>query len=170
MHRYLVLPLLILLQACSPTLNWREVQPRGSELKVLLPCKPDQGSRRQRLGDQEVDIRMLGCEAGGAMFTVSVIELAPGQTAAQLQQLWQAQLLAAMQAHTASAVAWTRPGAAGTLAPLRLQAQGVHPDGRPVRAQLGWLGDGTRLVHLAIYAERIDDSMSETFFTGLARP
>lgn len=161
---------LLLLSACNPALNWREVQPAGSELKAMLPCKPDQGSRRQRLGAQEIELRMLGCEAGGAMFTVTVAELGPGQAAAELQQQWQAQSLAAMQARAATSVTWARSDASSALAPVRLQAQGLRPDGRPVVAQLGWLSDGSRLIHLAIYADRIHDDMSATFFSGLARP
>ena len=46
--------------ACSPTFNWREVRAEPASLKVLLPCKPDKGSRRGPLGGRDVDLAVLG--------------------------------------------------------------------------------------------------------------
>lgn len=169
MYRVLlfVLSSSILLAGCSPSLNWREVRVGNGELKTLLPCKPDQGSRRQDLAGLELEVRMAGCEAGGALFAVSSAELGDPGRALAVQVQWQASLLGNMQAGTASTTAFAIKGATAPLEPVQLTAQGVDPGGRKVMAQGVWFARGTRLYHAVIYAERISTEMSEPFFTGL---
>lgn len=163
----LILSLSLLLAACSPTLNWREVPLAGGELKALLPCKPDKASRKQSLAAQEIDIGMLGCEAGGALYAVSVAELGAPDQALAVQVQWQANVLGNMQATSSASSRFVVKGATLQLDPLRLAAVGVRPDGRPVQAQAVWFARGPHLYHAAIYAERISPEMSEPFFAGL---
>jgi hypothetical protein len=67
--------------ACTPALNWREVRFDNSPLVALLPCKPDRAVRQVPLGGVVRDVEMMGCEAGGAMFTVAFVDV---QDAAQV--------------------------------------------------------------------------------------
>ena len=67
-----------LLAACTPTMNWREVRFDNSPVAALLPCKPDRATRSIALGGLARDMVMAGCEAGGAMFTVSYIDVGAG--------------------------------------------------------------------------------------------
>lgn len=170
MFRRILLLGLSLVAACSPSLNWREVRPAGGELKAMLPCKPDQGSRRQSLGGRELEIHMLGCEAGGALYAVSVSDLADGGQALAAQVQWQANLLGNMQAAASASGAWALKGASAAMEPVRLNAQGRRPDGQPVQVQAVWFVRGTRMYHAAVYAERISTEMSEPFFGGLELP
>jgi hypothetical protein len=66
--------------ACTPAFNWREVSFDQAGVTALLPCKPDRGTRAVQLGGQSAQMSMAGCEAGGAMFTVSLVE-APSEQA-----------------------------------------------------------------------------------------
>jgi hypothetical protein len=66
--------LMAVLIGCTPTFNWREVAFEQADVKALLPCKPDRGSRAVTLAGQSVRMGMLGCESGGAMFTVSLVQ------------------------------------------------------------------------------------------------
>lgn len=170
-HRFLLLlGCASLLAACSPALNWREVRPGGAELKALLPCKPDQAQRRQHLAGQDLDISMLGCETGGALFAVSVAELGDPQRAQAVQSQWQAQVLGTMQAGESKSSAFQLKGAGAQLPPVALSARGVRPDGRPVLVQGVWFARGTRLYHAVIYADAIRSEQSEPFFSGLELP
>jgi len=162
-----ILSLSLLLAACSPSLNWREVPLAGGELKALLPCKPDKASRKQSLAAQELDITMLGCEAGGALYAVSMAELGAPDRALAVQVQWQANLLGNMQATSSANSSFAIKGAAPQLDPVRLTAAGVGPDGRRVQAQGVWFARGAHLYHAVIYAERISAEMSEPFFGGL---
>ncbi len=170
LRRFLLICLVVLLPACSPTLNWREVRLVGGELKALLPCKPDQADRRQNIAGRELELRMLGCEAGGALYALSVVELGDAAHASAVQAQWQASLLGTLQASTSASSPWALKGAALSLAPLQLSAQGLRPDGRPLAARAVWFARGTRLYHAVVYADRIGNEMSEPFFSGLELP
>jgi hypothetical protein len=63
-----------LLVSCTPAFNWREVGFDQAGVTALLPCKPDRGTRAVQLGGQSVQMNMAGCESGGAMFAVSLVE------------------------------------------------------------------------------------------------
>jgi hypothetical protein len=69
----------LLLAACSPTLNWREVQLDTAGVQALLPCKPDHAVREVQLAGATHSMEMLGCEAAGATFTVAVLQVAHDQ-------------------------------------------------------------------------------------------
>lgn len=169
MPRFLlsILVAALLATACSPALNWRAVSLADGELKALLPCKPDRASRAQQLATQAIEITMLGCEADGALYAVSMATLPePGQAAA-VQMQWQSSLLANMRASASSVRSYAIKGAAQQFAPMRLAATGRQADGRPVQAEGVWFEHGRHLYHAVIYAEHIGAEMSEPFFDGL---
>lgn len=168
--RLALLLLALALAACSPSLNWREVRPAGGELKALLPCKPDQATRRQSLAGYDVDLAMLGCEAGGGLYAISVVELGAPQQAHPVQAQWQTNLLATMQAQGAQRQSFAIRGASAQPEALRLQAVGRNAEGRPLTVQAVWFTRGNRLYHAALYAEQLTPEMSEPFFGGLELP
>jgi hypothetical protein len=67
------------LLACTPTFNWRDVSFEQAPVSALLPCKPDRGARQVQLAGQQLTMHMAGCEAGGAMFAVALVELTDAQ-------------------------------------------------------------------------------------------
>lgn len=170
MLRTLLVPLLLMLLACSPSLNWREVRLGGGELKAVLPCKPDQAQRRQSLAGYDIELAMQGCEAGGALYAISVAELATPAQAQQVQAQWQTNLLATLQAQGSSRQAFAIRGANAQPEALQLQASGRSAEGRALTVQAVWFMRGTRLYHAAIYAERLTAEMSEPFFGGMELP
>lgn len=169
-HRLALLLFALALTACSPSLNWREVRPAGGELKALLPCKPDQATRRQSLAGYDVDLSMLGCEAGGGLYAISVIELTTPLQAHPVQAQWQTNLLATLQAQGASRQPFAIRGANAQPEAVRLQALGRGSEGHPLTVQAVWFTRGNRLYHAALYAERITSEMSEPFFSGMELP
>lgn len=74
------------LSACTPAFNWREVGFEVGGVTALLPCKPDRGSRTVQLAGQTVQMSMAGCESGGAMFTVALVEVPQGGSVQSLAQ------------------------------------------------------------------------------------
>ena len=61
--------------ACTHAFNWRDVAFDQAGVTALLPCKPDRGTRAVQLAGQTAKMSMAGCQAGGAMFTVALIEV-----------------------------------------------------------------------------------------------
>ncbi|PHM19159.1 MAG: hypothetical protein CK604_13510 [Curvibacter sp. PD_MW3] len=153
------------LAACSPALNWREVSLDGG-LKALLPCKPDHGSRQMPLAGRAVEMQMVGCEAGGAMFAVAHVKLGGVSEVAPAQASWQAAMLANMQASTPQLEAYSLKGAGVAPTPVRLSAQGRRSDGHAVVVQGVWFAKGEDLYHAVIYADKVGSDMAEPFFSG----
>ena len=155
------------LTGCSPTYNWREIRWASAELKALLPCKPDKGSRRITLAGREVEIDMQGCEAGAALFAIAHIDLGAAQNSADVQQQWQTAMLGNMQAQAPQPMSYQAKGANAQPAPVRLSAQGRRADGSAVAAQGVWFARGSHLYHAVVYADTIKPDVVETFFSGI---
>lgn len=148
------------LVACSPALNWRQASVNA--VPVMLPCKPDKAQRSVTLGPHTLTMDMVGCEAGGALFAVSRVELPDGVPAPDVLAAWRAQALAALRANQAH----DQPMAGATL----VQAAGLRPDGGAVQAQLLWRLRGRQILHWAVYAEHLGPDMTEPFFAETAHP
>ncbi len=78
--------LVAVIAGCTPAFNWRDVSFDQAGVTALLPCKPDRGTRAVQLGGQAVQMSMAGCEAGGAMFTVSLVQAPTEQVIQQIAQ------------------------------------------------------------------------------------
>ncbi len=156
-----LLAALILLLACSPALNWREVA--LGHMTALLPCKPDQAQRSMRLGQQDVVLEMAGCEAAGALFAMSHVQAQDSAHAAAVLADWRVASLRNLGATTATEL--PAPPGRGNAPSLMLQAQGSGSAGPPMQARLAWWRVGNDLYHLAVYAPRLTPEMTETFFS-----
>ncbi|MBC7919343.1 MAG: hypothetical protein H7Y28_16190 [Rhodoferax sp.] len=148
--------------ACSPALNWRAV-PVGATT-VLLPCKPDKAQRPVQMGSQTLTIDIAGCEAAGALFAVSRIEMPAGMDSQALLAQWHAAAMASLGDKEKSQ-AQVVPGA--TLAATGL---GKRPDGSDLQARFLWQVGAREIVLLAVYAPHITEAMAEPFLTGLQLP
>jgi hypothetical protein len=74
------------LAGCTPAFNWREVSFDQAGVTALLPCKPDRGTRAVQLAGQAAQMSMAGCESGGAMFTLSLVEAPTEQAVKSIAQ------------------------------------------------------------------------------------
>lgn len=75
----------LLVSACSPALNWREVRGSDAPFSVLLPAKPATHARDINLNGLKVTMNMTAAEANGASFAIGSVMLAdPAQHAAAL--------------------------------------------------------------------------------------
>jgi hypothetical protein len=77
------------LTACSPVFNWRDVPLEGVPVTALMPCKSDKGSRSVPLAGAPRQMLMVGCEAGGAMFTVAAVDVGSAAAVDAAQKEWQ---------------------------------------------------------------------------------
>lgn len=163
--------LAVVLCACSPALNWRNVI-LGS-LRFTLPCKPDQAQRDVLLAGVSRTLEMRGCEADGALFAISRIALAPSDDAAALVHAWRAAALTALQAPPAAVEELVPPNYRGlpdAHAIGWLRAQGRQPQGDAVQAQLAWLVVGREVFHLAVYAPHLAPAAVAPMLTDIDRP
>lgn len=75
-----------LLSACSPTLNWRDVDV-GPQTRVQFPCKPDLAERALPLGGGSTRAAMWVCDAGGLSWSATVLDVGdPARLSAVLRE------------------------------------------------------------------------------------
>ena len=163
----LLAPLLVLvLLSCSPTFNWREVVPPGGRLKAMFPCKPSQERRQVTLVQRRVDMTMLACETGGAMFALGTADLVdPAAVGPALQALQQAAV--ANVAGQATATALPLRGVTPQPQAGAWQVAGRFPDGRTLQERLMVFALGTRVYQVTVFAERLPAEAVEGFVGGL---
>ena len=155
--------------ACSPALDWREIQPPESGAVVMFPCKPDRFVRSVTLAEQKVQMHLASCSAGGATYALSHVELSdPTRIAAALE---------ALRALAASNVG----GQATVMSPLNVPGMTPHPlaqrlairggiEGRVLQAEVGVFTRGLRVYQATVIGEKLDSQATDTFFTGLRLP
>ncbi len=71
----LSMAVLFLLSACSPSLNWRQVEGVDAPFVVLMPAKPSTLSRPIDLDGLPVTMSMTAAKVDGVTFAVGVIVL-----------------------------------------------------------------------------------------------
>lgn len=161
---------LMMLAACNPAFNWREVRPDNTRLSFLLPCKPDKAQKTVPFGGQPTPLAMLGCEAGGITFAVAVADLgSTGQAAnaATLLAQWQSATLTNMRAKAPQVSPLKLPGAAIAPPPVLVKAQGQRADGTAVSGQAAYFAQGAQLFQAVMYGDQLPPEVAETFFSSL---
>lgn len=158
------------LSACSPALNWRTVL--AHQLTVWLPCKPDQAQRTVQIGKLEPMLTVWACEAGGAMYAVSHLQVDPQVDREQVVSAWRTAALRNLHGATDQTQSFGVTASMGTAAgpPAMVSAEGRGPTGQATQAQWLWLTFGQEVYQLAVYAPKITPAMTEQFFSEIRHP
>ena len=143
------------LSACQPSLNWRTVQMPETRLSFELPCKPDKTTKPVTMAGQTLELSVVGCEAGDAVWAVMSAKLSANADRTELMKGWRQATLQNMRATEIEDATWM-PGRMTALPDaLRLMARGTTAKGEPVRAHAVWFshleGDSVRVVHAVVY-------------------
>ena len=165
----------LVLSACSPSQNWREITFEGSPLKAQLPCKPDRTTRAVPLGGVSVDLQVAGCESGGAMVAVMTAPLQAGVDASAVLSGWEKATLdnarVSLPLASGQTQPWHRPGMLPLNTAVRIQTKGLRPDGEAVMMEAVWGavpdGERIRLVHAVVYGMPIPKDLANNLFEGV---
>lgn len=169
----LVVPGLLTLSACSPAYNWRDLQPAGTPLQALMPCKPEVAERTVPLAGVPTLMHMHSCEAGGQTFAVAWADAAAEKRVPEVLTGWRAGSLAAIRANPATAAdantEWSVvvPGAQMLQG---LRATGLDPQGETTQVRAAYFSKGTLVFQAAIYGPALPDEALTPFFEGLRLP
>jgi hypothetical protein len=152
-----LLVLLIALSACSPGLDWREVNPAESGARALFPCKPEV-SNRLATPTEPSRMGLAHCKAAGLSFALAWAELAdPAQIAPALLQ---------MRLSVASKLAAT------AAPPQPIQLPGMTPNGEAQwqslsapsqQAKVAVFSRGLLVYQLVMTGPKRDDAAWENF-------
>lgn len=168
-QRALPMALLVILlaTACSPGFDWREVQPAGSGLSLLFPCKPASLTRSVDLAGQSVDMTLHACRADGVTFAVGQADMRdPTRVEAALDGLQEA---AARNIQGTARIMGPAPaeGATPNRRALRIEILGRLDDGSPVYEQVAVFAKGTRVYQATMLGASLPSEATDMFFGHL---
>lgn len=155
----------MLLAACNPTFNWREVRPEGGGIQALMPCKPDTAERTVPLGPVPVVLHMASCETGGITYALAWAALASPADAPAALQAWTAASRQSLRA--AQDGEWAPPPVSGAAQVLARALQGQDHAGGHVEARAVYAAQGSRVFQAAAYGPALPAEHLEPFFSNL---
>lgn len=160
---------------CTPTLDWREVRPPGSQLLLLFPCKPSAQQRQVPLAGQPVLLTLHACSAGGQTWGLAVADVAdPARVAPTL-----AALSAAATANIGAAPPKIAPfadpsassiavrGATPNPGSQRLLLHGKLPDGTGVTLHAAVFAHGTQVFQASVLGKQFAAETADVYFDSL---
>jgi len=161
----------VLLAACSPALNWREVRPEGSDAVVMFPCKPQRLARVLLLAGNPVEMHLSSCTAEGVTYALSDAAVdSPVQAGPALRALSAAAANNIGAAADAASAPLAIPGMTPNDAARRWSLQGRGADDKPVREELAVFTRGRRVYQATIVGPAIDTEAAGTFFSSIQLP
>lgn len=171
MLRYRVLSGLLaalLLGGCSPSVDWRQMQPAGARLRIAMPCRPASHQRSVPLGGASVEMTLIACRVEASTYAVSFANVGePSHVGPALQALLES-ARANVQGDSMSLL----PAQIGGMTPYpqaqQWRVSGKLPDGRPVISQGVVFAYGTQVYQAIIVGENTSEEAIRTFFDALA--
>jgi len=162
------------LVACSPALNWRQLNLDSGGIQVLMPCKPDNAKREVTLhADKKelaVTLELQGCEASAMQFTFGQMPVPPGLQASAVMEAWRLASLAPLQheGEKDQPADWELLGARADPPPTRMRVMSTKH-----QAQFVWFAHGQNIYQAAVYGNHLDKGLpeaAETYFSGIKLP
>jgi len=156
--------------ACTPTLNWREIQPEGSELFAMFPCKPQRFARSVTLAGDKVEMRMSSCVVEGVTYAVTYASVSePAKVATAMTELRRATSgnIGGTAIELGAAVI---PGMTPNPLAQRVALKGRGRDGAALQEQAVFFAKGLRVYQASIVGPEVDAEAADTFMAGLRLP
>jgi hypothetical protein len=169
MRSWRILPaaaVLIVLAACTPTMNWRDTRPQGSNVAMLFPCRPDRDERAVRVAGDALRMQMYFCRAGGGLFSLAFVDASDASRVTPLLLGLRA-AAAANVSGSATVRAIVVPGATPNEQSALIRIEGHLPDGRATVEQAAFFVNGLRLYQATVFGGSAAADTPETFFTSI---
>lgn len=157
----------VLLVACAPAMNWREVRPDVQGAVMLFPCKPSSFARMVRLAGEQVRMTLQACDAGGVTWGLSWADVGdPARVPLALRALRQS-ALDNLSASAGEDLPLRVPGATPQPDSLRQTLSGRTPDGKPVSGQVAVFSRGTVVFQVTMLGRPAQEDSAATFFSSV---
>jgi len=164
----------LLLAACSPEHDWREVRAEDAGYRVMLPARPAQLTRPINLEGLKVDMAMQGAQARGVAYTVGSVRLPDESEATRERAL--ASMLTAMVRNIGGTERASRPvtvtvvdaggQAVGTVVGVEVEAVGRMRDAETVLLAR-FVGSGARVWQAVVLGPSPDREQAAVFLDSL---
>jgi hypothetical protein len=161
---------LLLLAACSPSLDWRELRPEDSGAVAMFPCRPASHAREVMLAGSRVTLTLHACSAGDTTWALAFAELGDPARIGPAPEELLAAAVANLSAGAARPLALKVDGATPHPHAQRVAFEGRLPDGRAMQEQVAVFTKGTRIFQATALGPRLPEEGMEVFFGGLRTP
>lgn len=146
-----------LIAACSPALNWREIRPKGLDILLSFPCKPQQITQDVRLAGNTVKMSMTGCTADDMTFALAHADVKDAsRVGAALAVLHQAAVRNVGGTVTRSRASAVDHAASGLPDALDLEISGKSPTGKPLRERVVLFAQGSQVYQATAFGHAKD--------------
>lgn len=152
----------ILLAACSPKFDWREVRSSGASYVVLLPAKPASHTRTIDLDGMQVSMTMTAADVDGVTFAVGSAVLTD---AAQASKALNA-MKTALVRNIGGTLKQEKSSAAGAV-PIVIDIEASGTDSRLLLAR--FMAKENRIYQAVVAGKEktVSRDAADTFFTSL---
>lgn len=159
---------LMMIVACTPALDWRQLTLDDTGVSVMLPCKPSVYERKVELAGTTLTMTLRACSTEQATWAVSHATLKdPSLVGPVLKALSAAAANNVGAPVPADAQSWSPSGATPSNAAARWRADGHLPDGRPVASRTAVFARGLHVFQATVIGRSLSDDAAGTFFEGL---
>lgn len=157
----------ILLAACSPALDWREVRAEDGSFTILMPQKPGKSERSLATPAGPVVMRMLATRVGDSVVGVGVADFAAAPDSALLEGLRDA-LIKNLNARIVSDKAVSNGGASGREI-VAVGSAGTGDAAASIELRARLLTAGTRYFQVAAVGRKgaLSDADLDMFLASL---
>jgi hypothetical protein len=157
----------VLLVACTPTLDWREVRPSGTSLVALMPCKPTRQVRPLPLGGAPVPVELLACAAGGTTWSLTAADLGDAARVPDVLTALRSARARNLEGQEIASQTFQVTGMTPYPQAVRFLVSGRRPDGEPLVEHAVVFAQGPRVFQAAALGGKPLPDALETFFGGL---
>ena len=157
----------LVLAACAPALDWRDVRAVGSSLQMQFPCRPQLQERTVRLAGASVRLALQACSAGGQTWGLGLADVGdPARVEAALTEL-RAAAAANLGTQAAALRPLAVPGATPHAGAGRMGLDGRGPDGAPLRMELAVFAHGTQVFQASVLGAAVPAEAAQAYFSSL---
>lgn len=157
----------LLLAACTPEFDWREVRPEGVDLVAMFPCRPGRLERDVELAGRPVRLALLSCRAGDALFAMAHADIGDADRIAPALDELRASVVRNIDGTETERRPYLVRGMTPSAQAVQAQVRGRRPDGSAVEGEVAVFSIGPRVVQLQVLASRLDAEAARAFLTGL---
>lgn len=129
LSRLLFIAIVLMLTACSPKFDWREIRSDAAPYIVAMPAKPSTFSRKIDLDGTETVMTMTATEVGDVTFAVGTAELPDAASAqvslAAMKTAMVNNIRGTIRQEKVSTMPQAQNSASGTLAVTEIEAAGA---------------------------------------------
>lgn len=146
----------LLLNACSPQFDWREVRGNDAPFSILMPGKPASMSKPVVLAGLPLTMQMTAAEAGGISFAIGTLKLDDAGQAGKVSEAMKQGMLRNIQA-----AATTDSHIPGDV----LQIHGRLGNGEPVLMAARFVIQGERIYQIIALGpeKKLNQDLIDTF-------